>query len=431
VEAFALKILILNQYCTPEPNFKSVPFAQELVRRGHEVRILTGFPNYPGGRLFQGYRIRPWQREIIGGIPILRVPLFPSHDHSAIRRTATYLSFAISVVPPLLGGWKPDLIYVWNLPLTALPAALAWAIRGVPYVMDIQDLWPDAVLNSGIAPSWVVGVGRLLTRYAYDQARALLVLSPGFKRILVERGIPAHRIDVVYNWCDEDSLRCDGRRPTSNLPPGFKGRFNIVYAGTMSRAQGLHAVIEAAALVARSHPKVQFVFMGSGRLQEELQASATRYASGNTLFLRQRSMDEAALVLRAADVLLVHLRKHPLYEITIPSKTQAYLAMGKPILIGTGQDAADLVRRAGAGLVCAPEDPHGIAEAAIRFANLGEKTLAEMGRRGHEFHEKEMSLRVGTSRMEAVFQKVVLHPSSASQSPAPASQPIPVNAPRH
>ena len=426
-----MRILILNQYCTPEPNFKSVPFAQELVRRGHEARILTGFPNYPGGRVFTGYRIRPWQREIIRGIPILRVPLYPSHDRSAIRRTVTYLSFALSVVPPLLGGWKPDLIYVWNLPLTALTAALASAVRGVPYVMDVQDLWPDAVFNSGIAPRWVVGVGRLMARYVYGRARALFVLSPGFKRVLEQRGIPGQRIEVIYNWCDEDSLRCDGGVPTVDALPGFAGRFNIVYAGTMSRAQGLHAVIEAAALVARSHPRVQFVFMGSGRLQDELRAQAAQRASANTLFIPQRPMKEAAAVLRAADVLLVHLRKDPLYEVTIPSKTQVYLAMGKPILIGTGQDAADLVRRAGAGLTCAPEDPLGIAEAAIRFAHLPADTLAQMGRRGREFYEKELSLRVGAARMEAVFQKLGLHPSASPRSPEAAAAELSTNAPRY
>src|SRR5262245_37377637 len=110
-----MRILFYTQFCTPEPVFKSVPFARELIRRGHEVRILTGFPNYPGGKVYPGYRLGPLKRETLDGVPITRVPLFPSHSPSALARMANYVSFTLSSAFPLLGGWKPNVIYVYNL----------------------------------------------------------------------------------------------------------------------------------------------------------------------------------------------------------------------------------------------------------------------------------------------------------------------------
>ncbi len=142
--------MILSQFFAPEPNFKGLPFARELVRRGHEVEVLTGFPNYPGGRLYPGYRVRPWRREIIGGIAVNRVPLYPSHDRSAVRRAANYASFALSA--SVLGPWlvkKPDVVYVYHPPATVgLPAMALRALCRCPLVYDVQDLWPDTVASS-------------------------------------------------------------------------------------------------------------------------------------------------------------------------------------------------------------------------------------------------------------------------------------------
>lgn len=402
-----MKILILSQYCSPEPQFKGVPFARELIRRGHEVRILTGFPNYPGGSIYPGYRLRWWQKEEISGVPVLRVPLYPSHDGSSVRRALSYGSFAAAAVGPLLLGWKPDLIYVYSLVTKGFVASLAGAWRGVPFVIDIQDLWPDAVLNSGLGKSWMVGPLHALCRWVYRRAARVIVQSPGFKRTLVGRGVPENKIEVIYNWCDEEELLATGAEPeaTDELKPGE--HFNILYAGGMGRAQGLHAVVEAAALAGRANPRIRFAFMGTGRLLEELKAQAARIAPEQTLFLARRPMRQASAVLRKADVLLIHLRKNPLYEITIPSKTQSYLALGKPILIGVEGDAGDLVKRAGAGLPCASEEPASIAQAALRMAAMPPAALAELAAQGRAFYARELSLATGAARMEAVFERVV------------------------
>jgi colanic acid biosynthesis glycosyl transferase WcaI len=402
-----MKILILNQYCTPEPNLKSVPFARELRRRGHEVRILTGFPNYPGGKLYPGYRLHLKQHDHIDEIPILRVLLYPSHTRSAFRRIFHYMTFTASATVPALLGWKPDVIYVWSLVSVGLVATFARWFRRVPFVIDIQDLWPDAVLHSGMSPGWIQRPLTWFCRFIYDQAAAVVVLSPGFKRLLLERGFSDDRVHVIYNWCDEAAF-FDKHGPwVGHRDPSFDGRFNILFAGMMNQAQGLDAVIEAAVRIRHSHPRVQFVFIGSGSDAERLKAKATAMSPQNTLFLGRRPPEEAARLFGQADALLVQLRKDPLFRFTIPSKTQAYLAMCKPILAGLEGDAAELVKRPQAGLVYEPENVEAMVGAVDTMVSLTPEQLREMGMRGREFYRNELSMVKGVSHFDKVFHAVV------------------------
>ncbi|MGH9645557.1 MAG: glycosyltransferase family 4 protein, partial [Bryobacteraceae bacterium] len=173
-----MKILLLSQFFTPEPFFKALPFAKGLARRGHRVEVLTGFPNYPGGRVYPGYHIRPWQREQMDGIPVTRVALYPSHDQSALRRAVNYASFAMSasLLGPFFAG-RPDVVYVYHPPATAgLPACVLKLFKGVPFVYDIQDLWPDTIGTSGMMSSPAVfGAVARWCSFVYRHASHLTV----------------------------------------------------------------------------------------------------------------------------------------------------------------------------------------------------------------------------------------------------------------
>jgi glycosyltransferase involved in cell wall biosynthesis len=197
-----MRILMLTQWFDPEPTFKGLTFAKALRERGHEVEILTGFPNYPGGKVYPGYRIRPFQREVMEGIPVIRVPLYPSHDNSAIRRVANYATFALSAAAIGTAAVKPaDVMYVYHPPATvAFPAMLIGSIRRIPFVYDIQDLWPDTLGATGMVnnKSLLKMVGRWC-RWTYRAAARIVVLSPGFKELLVARGVPREKIEVIYN----------------------------------------------------------------------------------------------------------------------------------------------------------------------------------------------------------------------------------------
>ncbi len=401
-----MRILILSQWFDPEPTFKGVAFARELVRRGHEVEVLTGFPNYPGGKLYPGYRLRPWQRERVDDIPVLRVPLYPSHGRSMLGRVANYGSFALSATIGSAFVKRPDVIYVYHPPATiGLPAVAARMFRGVPIVYDVQDLWPDTVAATGMVNN--SAVLRLLgrwCRFVYRQADRLVVLSPGFKKALMDRGVPEAKIDVIYNWCDETAV---GRNGVCPVALGAPGEFTVLFAGTMGFAQGLDAVLQAASICTMSIPRARFIFVGGGIDRERLERTAAQMALPNVRFLPRQPMSEMGRFLSAADVLLVHLKDDPLFEITIPSKTQAYLAAGKPVLMAVRGDAAALVERSGAGIVCQPANPASIAAGVAELASTSPSRLVEMGHFGRKFYDRELSLSAGVSRFETVFRAVL------------------------
>lgn len=401
-----MRILFVSQWFDPEPAFKGLPFARELVRLGHRVQVLTGFPNYPGGKVYDGYRIRPLQREVCDGIPVLRVPLYPSHDRSALRRVANYASFAGSaaVLGTILAD-RADVAYVYHPPATVGLAALALrALRGIPFVYDIQDLWPDTLRATGMLRSGLVlRLVDLWCRMVYAAASRIAVLSPGFRDVLIRRGVPAQKVEVVYNWCDERQVPRAGRDDDLARELGLAGRFNVVFAGTMGAAQGLEAVLRAAREVAATLPAAQFVFVGGGTEVTRLQKLAGEMELANVRFLPRRPVSEIGAVLNLADALLVHLRDDPLFEITIPSKTQAYLATGRPILMAVKGDAARLVECAGAGVCCAPEDPAALARAVVALAELSPGERSAMGERGRAFYERELSMSSGVRRFERLL----------------------------
>jgi glycosyltransferase involved in cell wall biosynthesis len=404
-----MRILMLTQWFDPEPAFKGLPFAKELVKRGHEVHVLTGFPNYPGGKLYPGYRVRLLQREWIEGIPVIRVPLYPSHDDSSLRRILNYASFAASaaLLAPLLIR-EADVVYAYHAPATiALPAMMLKLVRRMPFVYDINDLWPDslsatAMMNNRAALA-LVG---LWCRLTYRMANRIVVVTPGLKSALQGRGVPGSKIDLIYNWCDEvQTAQRDGGEEASDAPRP-PGRFDVVFAGTMGKAQALDAVLDAAALVAGRCPAIRFVFVGGGIEAARLAARASAERLSNVTFLARRPVSEIGAILRAADVLLVHLKDDPLFRITIPSKTQAYLAAGRPILMAVAGDASALVASAGAGLTCAPEEPESIARGVIELYSMPSEQREALGRNGRRFYEQRLSLSAGVKRFEDVFLSV-------------------------
>lgn len=402
-----MRILFLTQWFDPEPTFKGLAFARELVRRGHEVEVLTGFPNYPGGRVYPGYRIRLRQREVVDGIRITRVALYPSHDRSAVRRVANYLSFALSAATiGVCSVRRADVAYVYHPPATiAFPAMVLKLLRRVPFVLDIQDLWPDTLAVTGMVGNRaVLRAMDWFCRLAYRSAARIAVLSPGFKGKLIERGVPAEKIEVIYNWCDEAAI-CQAQ-PDAPIPAeaGLGGHFNVVFAGTMGKAQALSSVLLAAKLVAVRNPRVQFVFVGGGVEVGSLKGETAALGLDNVRFLPVRPAAEVGPLLAVADVLLVHLRDDPLFTITIPSKTQAYFAAGRPVLMAVRGDAAGLVRRAGAGVCVDPEEPEALAAAVCELAGLPSEQLAAMGKSGRVFYGDELSLGVGSGRFEGIFR---------------------------
>lgn len=413
----SVRVLLLTQWFDPEPTFKGIVFARELVRQGFDVTVLTGFPNYPGGKLYAGYRLRLLQEELMEGVRVIRVPLYPSHDRSAIRRALNYLSFAASSLVYGLKACKSvDVIYAYHPPLTVgITASLLRLLRRVPVVYDIQDMWPDTLRATGMLQNpRALRLVDSVCRWVYRRVDHITVLSPGFRRLLLEREVPAHKVSVIYNWADERSLAA----PMGQLACEFPGpdRFRIVFAGNMGKAQALLSVLEAAAILQQRGSRVSFVMIGGGIEVASLQERAGELRLEHVVFLPPVPMSEIGTMLRAADALLVHLRKDPLFSITIPSKTQAYMAVGKPLLMAVDGDSAHLVERAEAGLVAHSEDALSLADAAETLAGMSAPALQAMGDNARNYYRANLSLQVGVARFGAIFETLAGKTESAKAS---------------
>jgi glycosyltransferase involved in cell wall biosynthesis len=356
--------------------------------------------------------MRYWQREVMSGVPVVRVPLFPSHDRNPLGRVANYGSFALSsaILGPLLTD-RADIVYAYHPPPTiGLGAAAFKRVHGVPFVYHIADMWPESVAESGM-----LGHGHLKTvatsvlsaycKWVYSEAAAITVLSPGFKRLLVERGVAEEKVHVVYNWADDELFHPMPRDPALAKELGLASKTNIVYAGNFGTFQGLESVIRAAAKI-KHVADLRVALVGTGVEEEKHRALATELRATNVLFLGRRPMTEMPAINALADALLVHLKDLPFFRATIPSKTQISLASGRPLIMAVAGDAAEVTRRANAGLVVPPDDIDALAGAMLELHMMTHDERERLGEHGHQFYLREMSLQVGTSRMETLFRDI-------------------------
>ena len=396
-----MRILLLTQWFQPEPQFKGLPLAQALIARGHEVEVLTGFPNYPGGKVYPGYRVKAWQREFMGGVSVTRAALYPSHDRSAVRRSLNYVSFALSSALLAFTISRPDVVYVYCPPMTAAAAAVAlrW-FRGVPYVIDIQDLWPDTLASTGMVSNGMLfRLVSMWSSFAMRNAAQLVVLSSGFRTRLVARGL-RQPITVIPNWAPpEIAAQAQQLTPRPNKP----ATFNIVFAGNIGKAQALDTVIEAAKYLKHEAPSIRFTLVGSGIEVGNLRKVSADNGTDNVVFLPQRHIDQMGSIFADADALLVHLRDDPLFAITIPSKTQAYLAVGRPILMGVRGDAAALVEEARGGLIFKPEDADSLVRAAKTLLAMTPEARDAMGQAGAAYYREHLAFDKGVDALAQVL----------------------------
>jgi glycosyltransferase involved in cell wall biosynthesis len=250
----------------------------------------------------------------------------------------------------------------------------------------------------------VLNIVGAVCRWVYRRMDRIAVLSPGFKRILIERGVPEEKLDVIYNWADEAAVGDAGTAP----PPGFPTEgFRVLFAGNIGKAQALDAVLDAAKLLEERGSRARLVFLGGGVEVPRLSARATELGLSNVVFFPPVPMSRVGSYLNSADALLVHLRKDPLFRITIPSKTQAYMAVGKPIIMGVEGDAADLVERSGGGMLTEPENAESITAAIATLAAAGDAELKAIGARAKDFYARELSVRAGVDRFARVFLDLI------------------------
>lgn len=404
------RIIILTQFYDPEPAYKGQAFAEAVRDLGYDVEVVTGFPNYPGGKVYDGYRVRPVQRSEHNGIAITRLALYPSHDSNKIGRVLNYLSFSLSAFLYLVFlARRPALVHVYNPPLTVgLAATAARLFRRFPVVVDIHDLWPDTLPATGMISNLrALSILDRAANWMYRHVQHIVLHTEGFRATLLDRQVPAEKMTTVLGWAKEDQ---DGAKPMLPVPDAmrhFKG-MKILYAGNIGPAQSLGEVLQAAHLLEEQGmgDKITFCFLGSGVSLEALKTQAADLELSNVAFLPRVPSNEVQAFLDAADCLLVHLRDTPLFEITLPSKIQAYMYAGKPLLMGMRGEAERLINCSAAGITVTPEDPESIAAGAITLAAMSRSEREALGQNGREYYERELSMHKGMQKFADVFNLV-------------------------
>ena len=391
-----MRIAYVTQWFEPEPNIvKGIAFVQALEAAGHEVTVVTGFPNYPSGQIYSGYRLRLVQHETIGGVRVIRLPLYPSHNRSSLQRSLNYLSFFLSALAYLtLRRSRFDLAYVYHPPITV---GLAAALSRIPFVLDVQDLWPDMIAAADMkgASKLVGSVGRCC-RFVYARAMAIVTQSKGMRHALIARGVPGEKLSVIRNWATDE--------PASALGTSSAERFTVAYGGNFGPAQQLCNLIKAAAILERQRPDIRIALYGSGVDDEALRGEADRLRLTNVTFAGRVPAAAIAREFARSDALLLHLAADPLFAITIPSKTQYYLAMGRPIVAAVSGEAAQLLRDSGAALVVPPADPNALAAAIMQLAERPRAEREQMGQAGARFYREHLSFSRGTRRTIALLE---------------------------
>ena len=407
------KVVLLTQWFDPEPTFKGLVFAKELVENGFDVEVVTGFPNYPGGRLYPGYKMRVIQKECIDGVKITRLPLYPSHDSSVFGRILNYVTFCLSSLFYLLFVVnRPDVLYVYHPPLTTgISALIVRFFRKIPVVYDIQDIWPDSLASTGMLNNKrLLNFIGWLCKCIYKSADRVVVLSPGFRDLLIERGVPSRKIELIYNWCNEQALSnpaCDFLKKNDRLKGIVpEDTFVVMFAGNMGYAQALDTIIDTAEKIALIRSDIYFVLLGSGVAVQQIKQNVAEKNICNVKFISHVPMSEVGSYLNEADVLMVHLKDDPLFRITIPSKTQAYMAIGKPIIMAVQGDAADLIEAAECGLRAIPEDSDSIVDIVIRLSDMDVSERNKLAMNGRNFYFDNLSLKNGVSAFSKLFLDV-------------------------
>jgi glycosyltransferase involved in cell wall biosynthesis len=389
---------------------KCLPLAKKIHEQGHDVEILTGYPNQPTGKLFLNYSMRLFFSEYIDGIKINRVPLYVDHSKSKIKRMMNYLSFSLSA--SLLGSLmikRPQIIYTYHGPATiAIPAIFLKIIFRCKIFYDINDYWPDTLEATGMIKSKftlkIVGVLCTISYKFFDKINAVTI---GFKNKLLDVGVPESKITVVYNW----SLPIDSRHSNEfdNYRHIFKNNFIIIYAGNIGLAQSLDILIEVAVkLKTNNISGVKILLLGDGTQKQHLVNEVCKYKLQEYIyFTGSIPANNVGEFLLAADILLLHLKNDPLFEITIPSKLGSYFSLGKPVMCGVSGESSDIVNNTNSGLCFIPDDPIDLYKKIIFSMNLGKDKLGEMGNRGKKFYDENISFDIGVKKFLAIFNQMI------------------------
>ncbi|HEV7611159.1 MAG TPA: glycosyltransferase family 4 protein [Steroidobacteraceae bacterium] len=409
-----MRVLIVSQYFWPE-SFRINEVVESLRQAGCTVAVLTGQPNYPDGKIYSGYS--PWasgRHDHVDGYPIYRVAIVPRGSGKAWRLALNYLSFAVSASIQgrwLLRGQHFDVILVYGMSpiFQAIPGIFLKRPMRAALVTWVQDLWPESIAVAGFVRNrWVLSCVGTVVKWIYRSCDLLLVQSRAFVPIVESM---AEAVPVRYH-------PNPGELPSGETSEGtesgvtLEAGFNVVFAGNLGTVQALDTVLDAAERLAE-YRDIHIVLVGSGSRRDWLVQEAAARKLSNVRFVARLPPQAMPSVFAQASALLVSLVRSPAMSNTIPSKVQAYLAAGRPIIASLDGEGARVISEAGAGLTCAAEDAAALAHAILRMRGMSGPELLQMGDAGRWYYRQHFDPVTLAQRLVEHFRD--LHRGDRSQ----------------
>jgi len=409
-----VRILIVTNHFWPE-NFRINDLAFWLAEQRHDVTVLTGVPNYPVGRFFPGYGIFKLRSEIYKGVKINRFPLIPRGKGRAWNLALEYISSALMsclLAPNYCRGCY-DLIFVFETsPVTiGLPALVIKRRQSIPMIFWVLDLWPESLSATGaIRSPGLLKLLRRIVRFIYSRCDRLLVSSRGFSRSIAVTGGYKGEIEYFPNWVEPEytTERTSEGSSLPNLPEGFR----IMFAGNIGAAQDFETILQAAEQL-RGKTDIHWVILGDGRRAGWLKSEVVkRGLEGNIHLLGSYPAERMPAFFARADVLLLTLRREPIFALTVPGKLQSYMASGKPVIAGLDGEGAALVLEAGGGLTCPAESPTELAQKVLEMYRMSQEERKFMGEQGRKFCTENFNRGKQFNKIESLMMGLAMPPEN-------------------
>ncbi|WP_375499245.1 glycosyltransferase family 4 protein [uncultured Nostoc sp.] len=412
-----MHILIYSYNYHPEPIGIAplmTELAEGLVKRGHQVRVITGMPNYPQREIYDEYQGKWYVTEQINGVTIQRSYLRIKSKPNLIDRLLLELSFVFTSLPQALKGGRPNVIILTVPPLFGtLPVTIFGWLYDCPVVLNVQDILPEAAVRIGLLKNkWMIRTLTALEKFAYRSAHTISVIADGFRENLVNKGVPVNKIVCIPNWVNVNFI-CPLPKQNNTWISSHQldGKFVVLYSGNIALTQGLETVIEAAVCL-RHIKEIIFVIVGESIALQRLQKYCLLNGADNVLLLPLQPREKLPEMLAASDVGLI-VQKRNVISFNMPSKIPLLLASGRPIVgsVPASGTAAKAIKLSGGGIIVEPESPDAMA-AAVHDLYTNPTLGTNLGNAGRQFAEENYSLEQALNRYEGLLSHIVANRKS-------------------
>lgn len=398
-------ILVIAQYFYPE-QFRINDICKEWVRKGYKVTVVTGIPNYPQGKYYEGYGLRKRRRETYDGIDIIRIPLVPRGNNS-IMLALNYLSFVVSgFFWQVLTKIKADYVFIFEVsPMTqALPGVWYAKNRNIPCYLYVQDLWPENVeIITGVKNKYILGTIGKMVDYIYAQCTRIFTTSNSFVKSINKRGVPNDKIEYWPQYAEDFYIPLK-KKSVKEIPDD--GFFNVIFAGNIGNAQGLDILPKTAAIIKSKEPNanIRFNIVGDGRYRNELMDLVKSSKLNNMFnFIEKQDASRIPELMAANDAAFLSLSDSPLFAMTIPAKLQSYMACGIPVIASAKGETAEIIKVSKAGVCSPPGNAEQLAEEIITISSKSHDDLRQIGLNAREYYNQNFNKNELLNRMDNFF----------------------------